>query len=211
MAMAHYSRVSLTGIALVLALYATVSGAQSESLRSQHKQIAAHSTTVQPASVISSPAAPDSASSTLTRSAQVSHWQVALFVIEGWLGWGVILYLVFHRRDAAHSMTWKIRRYLIVIPFLFCLGVAFWPITLIYFYGRCWNCHKWGHHARYCPEHLRCWSCGELGHKARFCPKGPTANQQWTFIRTKGLGRAHRGRASCLRQARDPALERAGE
>ncbi len=180
--MVHHSRVVLTGVALLLACFAPVPGAQSQTTRAQHKHVAAHSRTAQPASVASSPTAPAS-SATRMESAQVSHWQAALFVMEGWLGWGVILYFVFHRRDAAHSVAWKIRRYLIVLPLLFCVGIAFWPVTLIYFYGRCWNCHKWGHHARYCPEHFRCWSCGELGHKARFCPKGPTENQPWTFIR----------------------------
>ena len=121
-----------------------------------------------------------------TQNPETSDWEATLILIMGWLTCGLVLFLIFGSRDAERSTAWKICRYLFVIPALFCLGLAFWPITLIYFKGKCWNCHKWGHHARNCPEHFRCWSCGEMGHHARFCPKGPTDKQRWTFIPTTG-------------------------
>ncbi len=141
--MVHHSRVVLTGVCSSACMFCAGAGAQSQTTRAQHKHVAAHSRTAQPASVASSPTAPAS-SATRMESAQVSHWQAALFVMEGWLGWGVILYFVFHRRDAAHSVAWEDTSILDCSPSSVLRRIAFWPVTLIYFYGRCWNCHKWG-------------------------------------------------------------------
>lgn len=182
--MAYHPRVLLIGITLLLALFTPVA-AHSQTAPVGHKHIARHAAAIQQAPAADSSLTPSPTIET-TQAPEAGNWLAAFILIQGWLLWGGILFLIFHRRDADRSTAWKIRRYLFVLPALFCVCLAFWPITLIYFGGRCWNCKKWGHYARNCPEHFRCWSCGELGHHARFCPKGPTERQRWTFIPNPG-------------------------
>ena len=182
--MACHPRILLVGTALLLAFFTRIA-AQPQSSPPGHRHAAHHAAAIQYASATDTPRTPSPIVET-TQTPDVSNWQIALFLIQGWFLWGGILFLIYHRKDAARSTAWKICRYLFVLPALFCVCLAFWPITLIYFKGRCWNCHKWGHYARNCPEHFRCWSCGEMGHHARFCPKGPTDRQRWTFLPNPG-------------------------
>lgn len=182
--MANHSRVLLSGAALLLALLSPLS-ARAQSPTTAQRHVARHSARLQSASAVDSPKMSGQIIETI-QNPETSDWEATFILIMGWLTCGLVLFLIFGRKDAERSTAWKICRYLFVIPALFCLGLAFWPITLIYFKGKCRNCHKWGHHARNCPEHFRCWSCGEMGHHARFCPKGPTDKQRWTFIPTTG-------------------------
>src|SRR6516162_3778187 len=65
----------------------------------------------------------------------------------------VLLFIFRNRMRASSSILAKIGLAIFWIQKI-ALAIAFWPITLIYLNGRCWNCKKWGHHARHCPDNF---------------------------------------------------------